>query len=75
MENTNYDHDGSQTKTQRFNNTFLLVFTPFTVACLLEILDRKRNGIPTTLGKWITLLGAPSRQTKAGRKKASFGNP
>lgn len=69
MENTNYDHDSSQTKTRGLNNTLLLAFTPFTVKCLLETLERKRNSIPTTLGIRIALLGHQAgKQKQEGRK-------
>ena len=71
MENTNYDQDSSQTKIQGFNNTLLLVFTPFTEKCLLETLQRKRNGILTTLGICIALLGHQAgKQKQEGRKPA-----
>jgi len=71
VENTNDDHDSIQTKTQGFDNMLLLLFTPLMVECLLEMLDRKRNSVPTTLGVCITLLGyQPGKQKQEGGKPA-----
>lgn len=75
MENTNYDHGSSQPKGWGFNNTLLLVFIPICSEVLTGNTGPEEKQDSHYSGNMHHPFGASSRQTKAGRKKASFGNP